>query len=119
MMRQLMLALVLLILPPPTGLARDNGQYAQVDPVIRDWFRSRTDRNGVNCCDMADGTRLEDPEWDCSDDDHCWVILAGVRMEVPVQAIIKSPNMVGYAIVWWINSANGVVIRCFQSGSRA
>jgi len=42
-----------------TALAFDNGQYDNVSPDIRAWFKGVTAPNGVPCCDMADGDRTD------------------------------------------------------------
>ncbi len=116
-MRLLIALIALLLAASSTPEARDLGQYAQADGATRDWFRSRTNRNGVNCCDIADGSRLEDPEWDCADEDHCRVRLDGQWREVPLAAIIKGKSLVGYAVVWL--AMDRLTIVCFQPGSRA
>ena len=39
------------------ALAFDNGQYDNVPPDIRAWFKGVVAPNGVPCCDIADGHR--------------------------------------------------------------
>ena len=39
------------------ALAFDNGQYENVPPDIRAWFKSVMAPNGVPCCDISDGHR--------------------------------------------------------------
>jgi hypothetical protein len=113
-----LVALLVLLAPPPL-YGRDFGQYAQVDPGVREWFRSRTDRRGINCCDTSDGARLDDPEWECSDADTCQVRLDGRWTKVPTEAILTGRSAVGYAVVWRWYDLKGAHIRCFQPGSRA
>lgn len=114
------LALLLVALPAMPLHGRDNGQYAQVDPRIQQWFKSQKDRNGVSCCDTSDGTRLEDPDWECEDQDKCKVKLDdGKWYDVPPQAMVYGPG-IGFAVVWrWFDPNAGWKIRCFQPGSRA
>ena len=39
------------------AIAFDNGQYDNVAPDIRAWFKSVMAPNGVPCCDISDGHR--------------------------------------------------------------
>jgi len=41
------------------ALAFDNGQYDNVPPDIRTWFKGVIAPNGVPCCDISDGHRHE------------------------------------------------------------
>ena len=41
------------------ALAFDNGQYENVPPDIRAWFKGVMAPNGVPCCDISDGHRTE------------------------------------------------------------
>ena len=41
------------------ALAFDNGQYENVPPDIRAWFKGVIAPNGVPCCDISDGHRTE------------------------------------------------------------
>jgi hypothetical protein len=41
------------------AFAFDNGQYQNVPPEIRAWFKGVIAPNGVPCCDIADGHRTE------------------------------------------------------------
>jgi hypothetical protein len=53
-----MLALFVLCVP---ALARDNGQYNNVDPEIRQWFRDQiSPQTGSLCCEEADATYAEE-----------------------------------------------------------
>ena len=40
-------------------LAHDNGQFGNVPPEIRAWFKSVKSHAGVPCCDIADGHRTD------------------------------------------------------------
>jgi hypothetical protein len=51
-------ALLLTTLLTPV-LARDNGQFGNVPPEVRAWFKSVRSKNGVFCCDIADGHRTD------------------------------------------------------------
>jgi len=99
--------------------ARDDGPYAQAAPGERDWIRGLTNKHGFNCCDTADGTRLEDPDWELFGERGYRVRLEGVWVEVPPEAVIREPNRLGYAIVWRFRGEDGALhIRCFLAGAQ-
>jgi hypothetical protein len=52
-----MLSLACLSVLATAALAFDNGQYENVPPDIRAWFKSVMAPNGVPCCDISDGHR--------------------------------------------------------------
>lgn len=116
---RLILTLILIFIFT-SALARDNGQYSQVKPEIRDWVRGLHDQRGVSCCDTADGQALEESEWDV-DGDHYKVKINDQWWPVPESAMINEPNKLGHAAVWWYPSwQDGVVvpvIRCFIRGA--
>ncbi len=60
-MRRLLLVLVLAASAALGGaaFAFDNGQYNDVPPDIRAWFRNVLAPNGVPCCDISDGHRTD------------------------------------------------------------
>jgi len=53
-------ALVLVVLSLP-AFARDNGQYQNVSPDIRQWFRDqKSPKTGMICCSEADGNEAQE-----------------------------------------------------------
>ena len=80
--------LVLLVLCAP-ALARDNGQYSNVSPEIRQWFREqKSPRTGAPCCNEADGTYAEE----VIRDGVYWTRFKetnGEWIPVPVDVVIK------------------------------
>jgi hypothetical protein len=98
--------------------ARDNGQYTQVSPEVGKWVESLTDSRGVGCCATADGFRPEEVEWDTSDNSYR-VRIDGRWFTVPENALIKEPNRIGFAIVWYYVDGSTLHIRCFLPGSGA
>lgn len=48
------IALVALVTCTP-ALAHDNGQYGNVPPEVRAWFKGVKSHAGTPCCDIADG----------------------------------------------------------------
>jgi hypothetical protein len=92
------------------ALAFDNGQYENVPPDIRAWFKSVTAPNGVPCCDIADGHRTE---YDVRGGTY-WVPIDGQWMEVPERAIVRDRgNPVGQAVVWYVHYRGSIIINCF------
>jgi hypothetical protein len=93
-----------------TALAFDNGQYDDVSPDIRNWFRNVLAPNGLPCCDIADGHRTD---YDVRDGTY-WVPIDGEWVPVPEHAVLRNvANPVGQAVVWYVHRDGRVVIRCF------
>jgi hypothetical protein len=95
--------------------AFDNGQYQNLDPKIRDWFKSVRSKNGVPCCDIADGHRTT---WRGTSEGGYEVPIAGEWRKVPPEAIVlNAGNPTGEAIVWYVKQGENVYyIRCFVPG---
>ena len=68
------------------ALAFDNGQYENVPPDIRAWFKGVMAPNGVPCCDISDGHRTE---YDFREGAY-WVPIEGQWMLVPDRAVIRT-----------------------------
>jgi hypothetical protein len=93
-----------------TAFAFDNGQYENVPPDIRTWFKGVMAPNGVPCCDISDGHQTE---YDVRQGAY-WVPIEGQWMEVPVHAIIRDRgNPVGQAVVWYVHHRGSIIISCF------
>jgi hypothetical protein len=96
----------------PAG-ATDQGQYANVPSDVRAWFKNVRSPNGVPCCDIADGHRID---WDMRDDGY-WVRIDGEWVPVPGEAVVKNAgNPVGEAVVWYTKFNGKPFIRCFVPG---
>ena len=101
-MRKLALFALLAAMPAlaSAALAFDNGQYDNVAPDIRAWFKSVMAPNGVPCCDISDGHRTE---YDVRNGAY-WVPIEGQWMAVPDRAVIRDRgNPVGEAVVWYVH----------------
>jgi hypothetical protein len=93
-----------------TALAVDNGQFGNVPPDIRAWFKSVIAPNGVPCCDESDGYRTE---YDVRGGAY-WVPIEGQWMQVPAHAVIRDRgNPVGEAVVWYVHHRGSIIISCF------
>jgi hypothetical protein len=124
---RILLALIILLFSLVPAVAHDSSQHAQLDPGDRQWFDGLKDANGNGCCSTADGLRLKtdaiDPEWRCGEvagKPKCQVKILGLWYDVPDIALLKVPNRVGYAIVWYVlddeADQGGIRIRCFMRG---
>ncbi|MGH7247909.1 MAG: hypothetical protein ACREH9_07370 [Pseudomonadota bacterium] len=113
-MAQLLSAAVVFACAP--ALARDNGQFGNISPAVRSWFKNIKSHSGIPCCDIADGHRTE---FDMRKDRY-WVPINGNWVPVPPDAVLNDVgNPVGDAIVWYSISGGHVWIRCFVPGSGA
>jgi hypothetical protein len=93
-----------------SALAFDDGQYENVPPDIRAWFKGVIAPNGVPCCDISDGHRTE---YDFRAGAY-WVPIEGQWMEVPAHAVIRDRgNPVGEAVVWYVHHRGSIIISCF------
>jgi hypothetical protein len=77
--------------------AMDRGQFKNVPPEIREWFENMRSPNGISCCSYADGHRTG---YDIRQGQY-WVPIEGEWYPVPPEAVIKTENPVGEAIVWY------------------
>jgi hypothetical protein len=116
-LRVLMIAFLLSIAGDTS--ARDNGQYGNTDPAIKEWIQQLTDKTGQGCCATADGHPAE-YEWD-TEGNRYRVRIEGEWYDVPPEALVDEPNKLGYATVWywWDWSIDGKKthhIRCFLPG---
>jgi hypothetical protein len=94
--------------------ARDDGRYA--NSPLKGWFESLHSKGGGPCCADADGTALDDVDWDTSNG-HYRVRLLGDWIEVPDDTVITEPNRAGRTMVWPYYVNGRAKIRCFMPGS--
>jgi len=81
--------------------AMDRGQFKDVPPAIREWFENMRSPKGIACCSYADGHRTG---YDIRQGQY-WVPIEGEWYPVPPEAVIKTENPVGEAIVWYLHQA--------------
>lgn len=84
----LMVVLLALVL---SALARDNGQWADTNQQISQWFRSlmQPDRPGNSCCGEADAYEADVFE---VEGDHYVAVVTGGKFTVPTGTRIVVPN---------------------------
>jgi hypothetical protein len=99
-------------------LIRDNGQWAQNSPAIRQWFNTLQSKSGGLCCSFADGQTVDDPDWRNTPKGY-QVFYKSVWMDVPPEAVVQVGNRVGHAVLWPVEAGypQGTVIRCFMPGA--
>lgn len=112
---KILIVLVLFLIPLQT-VAHDNGQYNSIPQETRDWVNSLKNDKGVGCCATADGIPPQEIEYDTIKD-HYRVKIEGEWHDVPDMAVIKEPNKLGYAVVWFYKIGIDVYIRCFLPGA--
>lgn len=115
--------LVEFILIAPS-IARDlDGRYA--NSPLKEWFNHLASGKGL-CCAEADGTGLNDPNWE-SRDGHYRVRIPRAAdstdlewIDVPNDALVTQPNLAGKTMVWPVYSPTNygvyITIRCFMPG---
>jgi hypothetical protein len=104
------IALCLISLTSIPALAHDPSH-----PELNGWFDSLTSGKGP-CCSQSDGTTVADPDWE-SVGGHYRVRIDGAWVDVPDEAVIKGPNLIGRTWVWPIRGPSGITIRCFIPGT--
>jgi hypothetical protein len=121
-MRSVFLLVILFLsgVPASVSMARDYGQYSDIDPATKNLVKGLTDKKGKSCCETADGHPAE-YEWDVSSHGYR-VLIEGQWYPVPPEALIEEPNRLGYATVWywWEWEFDGRKIhhiRCFLPGA--
>ena len=112
------MAAILLLAIAGFADARDlDGRYA--NSPNKEWFDSLKSGKGP-CCSDADGTALADVDWE-SHDGHYRVRIEGEWVDVPEDAVLTGPNLVGKTMVWPVyyramGAPVRVEIRCFLKG---
>jgi hypothetical protein len=72
-----LIALTACAVAVPTVARNTNGRWNYLAADMREWFKGlHAQRNGIVCCDEADGWRVDDVDWE-SKDGHCRVRLYG------------------------------------------
>ena len=96
--KSLITSLVFCAVSATAVTAMDRGQFANVPLEVREWFEHLRSPTGVPCCSYADGHRTG---YDMRQGQY-WVPIKGKWYAVPPEAIVKTANPVGEAIVWYV-----------------
>jgi hypothetical protein len=85
------------------------------------WNGLHAQDSDVPCCDIANGQKVEDVDWDTRKGDdrkvHYRVRLDGQWIVVPDAAVVTVPNRFGPAVVWPYEAGGQTFIRCFMPGA--
>ena len=96
--------------------ARDNGQWNDIDPKVRQWFREqKSPKTGGYCCNESDGTYAEEE----MREGHYWTRFEqsnGKWIPVPDEVVICDPNRNGAPVAWWYFEKGILQIRCYAPG---
>lgn len=104
--------------------ARDDGRYANVDPIRKAWFHSlKQPGTGISCCDSSD---CKPVEYDVRKGVY-WAHLSDDRgdwgwHEIPPEKVITDPdvlrrNPTGSAVACWLGSPEKPHLYCFVPGA--
>ena len=87
------------------------------DPDTSAWFKSLKNQLGTPCCDYADGTRIEDPDYRENDDGSYEVNVPerGGWKHVDRDRVVRATNRIGYAVIWWSKGSENPW--CFMPGA--
>ena len=108
--RHIWIAVLISVWLGTQAMAHDPGR-----PDLNGWFDRLASGKGP-CCSASDGASVADPDWE-SRGGHYRVRLDGDWVDVPDEAVIKGPNLVGRTWVWPIRGPTGTVVRCFMPGT--
>ena len=87
-----------------TGVAAamDREEFNSVKPEVREWFQNMRSPMGRVCCSEADGHRTQ---YDMRHGQY-WVPINGEWYPVPPDTVIRTANLIGEAIVWYVPTAD-------------
>jgi hypothetical protein len=105
---------VLMLLGMCAAHARDDGRYA--NSPLKPWFESLQNKDGVQCCAVADGMALSDVDWD-TQNGHYRVRIDGQWVSVPDDRVVIQPNRLGRPMVWPQYIDGHPIVRCFMPGT--
>jgi hypothetical protein len=97
-------------------------------PDLKTWFQSLKSVSGVACCDDGEAEHAE-AAWDMARSGYKVFLRnprkaneSGKWFDVPDHAIVKQPNLNGFAMVWWypfydVDGTMTPQVRCFIPGA--
>lgn len=87
-------------------------EFRSNDPVLKKWFDDLKNDRGESCCFDWDGLGVDDIDWRRREQFE--LRHGGKWTAVPDDLVVKEPNRVKRAIVWYRPDGS---IRCFLPGS--
>jgi len=112
--RPLIASLVFCAVSATAAIAMDRGQFANVPSDVREWFEHLRSPNGMSCCSYADGHRTG---YDTRQGQY-WVPIEGEWYPIPPEAVIKTANPVGEAIVWYQSQSQSEYYEVMSTGPK-
>ena len=85
-------------------------------PELNEWFDALRANNGELCCTHTEPIIVDD--WETKEG-HYRIYLEQQWVDVPDEAIVKTPNRAGRAMIWFgYGTITGrKIIRCFMPGT--
>lgn len=99
--------------------ARWQAQYANTPEVIQGWYAAQRNRNGVWCCDQADGHAFYGT-YSLNKDGSVEFDADGAHHKLPAYMVLAGPNPTGHAVWWYTDHMPNGVHRdyCFAPGTQ-
>ncbi len=94
---RILVVLIMVLGLTAVAAAMDREEFNSVKPEVRQWFQNMRSPKGRVCCSEADGHRTQ---YDMRQGQY-WVPIEGKWYPVPPDAVIKTANPMGEAIVWY------------------
>jgi hypothetical protein len=95
--------------------AHDLDKTDHNSPEVSAWVTSLKNGPGVSCCATADGWKPQRVEWDTTKKGYR-VLIEDHWVDVPDETVIKGPNKLGHAEVWYYHLNGLPAVRCFLPG---
>jgi len=116
LLRLVIVAIIVALIAP--AFAHSPEHFAQMGEENEQWMRGLKNGKEQLCCDGRDGY---DAIYD-THEGHYRVLLYGKYWVVPDNAVIKEPNKIGVAQVWYqtlwsVDKVPTPTIRCFIPGA--
>lgn len=107
--------ILLLVCSSASARQQYAGQFDDIDPATRMWFKSVKSPHGVPCCDIADGHKVQ---FKTDAQGHFYVPIGTTEdpwVLVPPESVVyDAGNPYEEAIVWYVQQGPGAIyIRCF------
>jgi hypothetical protein len=97
------------------SIAHDLDKTDHNSPEVSAWVTSLKNGPGVACCATADGWKPQRVEWDTTTKGYR-VYIEDHWVDVPDETVIKGPNKLGHAEVWYYHVNGLPAVRCFLPG---
>jgi len=97
--------------------ARWKEQFANAPETVKQWYASQHNKNGLWCCDNADGHAFYG-DYSLDQDGSVEFDVDGVHHRLPAYMVLDGPNPTGHAVWWYVKQTDGVhKDYCFALGA--